>query len=71
MEKEKVVTSENSIYIDGFRLYERLLDRAEELSNSRMPGEFRGMMKAIDIVSHECCAAALKTQEKQNDTETV
>lgn len=71
MEKEKVVTSENSIYIDGLRLYERLLDRAEELANSRMPGEFRGMMKAIDIVSHECCAAALKTQEKQNDTETV
>lgn len=70
MEKEKVVTSENSIYIDGLRLYERLLDRAEELSNSRMPGEFLGMMKAIDIVSHECRAAALKTQEKQNDTET-
>ena len=70
MEKEKVVTSENSIYIDGLRLYERLLDRAEELANSRIPGEFRGMMKAIDIVSHECCAAALKTQEKQNDTET-
>lgn len=71
MEKEKVVTSENSIYIDGLRLYERLLDRAEELANSGMPEEFRGMMKAIDIVSHECCAAALKTQEKQNDTETV
>lgn len=71
MEKEKVVTSENSIYIDGLRLYERLLDRAEELSNSRIPGEFLGMMKAIDIVSHECCAAALKTREKQNDTETV
>lgn len=71
MEKEKVVTSENSIYIDGLRLYERLLDRAEELAKSRMQGEFRGMMKAIDIVSHECCAAALKTQEKQNDTETV
>lgn len=71
MEKEKVVTSENSIYIDGLRLYECLLDRAEELANSGMPGEFRGMMKAIDIVSHECCAAALKTQEKQNDTETV
>lgn len=71
MEKEKIVTSENSIYIDGLRLYERLLDRAEELSNSGMPEEFRGMMKAIDIVSHECCAAALKTQEKQNDTETV
>lgn len=71
MEKEKVVTSENSIYIDGLRLYECLLDRAEELANSEMPGEFRGMMKAIDIVSHECCAAALKTQEKQNDTETV
>lgn len=71
MEKEKVVTSENSIYIDGLRLYERLLDRAEELANSRIPGEFRGMMKAIDIVSHECCAAALKTQEKQNETETV
>lgn len=70
MEKEKVVTSKNSIYIDGLRLYERLLDRAEELANSRIPGEFRGMMKAIDIVSHECCAAALKTQEKQNDTET-
>ena len=70
MEKEKVVTPENSIYIDGLRLYERLLDRAEELANSRIPGEFRGMMKAIDIVSHECCAAALKTQEKQNDTET-
>lgn len=70
MEKEKVVTSENSIYIDGLRLYERLLDRAEELANSRMQGEFRGMMKAIDIVSHECCAAALK-QEKQNETETV
>lgn len=69
MEKEKVVTSEDSIYIDGLRLYERLLDRAEELSNSKMPGEFRGMMKAIDIVSHECCAA-LK-QEKQNGTETV
>lgn len=70
MEKEKVVTSENSIYIDGLRLYECLLDRAEELANSRMRGEFRGMMKAIDIVSHECCAAALK-QEKQNETETV
>lgn len=70
MEKEKVVTSEDSIYIDGLRLYERLLDRAEELSNSKMPGEFRGMMKAIDIVSHECLAAALK-QEKQNETETV
>lgn len=70
MEKEKVVTSEDSIYIDGLRLYERLLDRAEELSNSKMPGKFRGMMKAIDIVSHECYAAALK-QEKQNDTETV
>ena len=63
MEKEKVVTSENSIYIDGLRLYERLLDRAEELVNSGMPGEFRGMMKAIDIVSHECCAAALKKGE--------
>ena len=70
MEKEKVVTSENSIYIDGLRLYERLLDRAEELANSRMQGEFRGMMKAIDIVSHECSVAALK-QEKQNETETV
>lgn len=69
MKKEKVVTSENSIYIDGLRLYERLLDRAEELGKSRMQGEFRGMMKAIDIVSHECCAA-LK-QEKQNETETV
>ncbi len=69
MEKEEIVTSENSIYIDGLRLYERLLDRAEELANSGMMGEFNGMMKAIDIVSHECCAAALK-QEKQNDTET-
>ena len=70
MEKEKIVTPENSIYIDGLRLYECLLDRAEELANSRMRGEFRGMMKAIDIVSRECCVAALK-QEKQNETETV
>lgn len=70
MEKEEIVTSENSIYIDGLRLYERLLDRAEELANSRMMGEFNGMMKAIDIVSHECSVAVLK-QEKQNETETV
>lgn len=63
MEKEKVVTPEDSIYIDGLRLYERLLDRAEELANSKMPGEFRGMMEAIDIVSCECGAAALKTGE--------
>lgn len=70
MEKEKIVTSEDSIYIDGLRLYERLLDRAEELANSRMQGEFRGMMKAIDIVCYECCAAALK-QENQNETETL
>lgn len=70
MEKEKVVTSENSIYIDGLRLYERLLDCAEEFANSSMMGEFSGMMKAINIVSRECSAAALK-QEKQNETETV
>jgi hypothetical protein len=70
VEKEKIVTSENSIYIDGLRLYERLLDRAEELANSGMMGEFSGMMKAINIVSRECSVAALK-QEKQNETETV
>lgn len=70
MEKERIVTSENSIYIDGLRLYERLLDRAEELANSGMMGEFSGMMKAINIVSRECSVAALK-QEKQNETETV
>lgn len=31
MEKEKIVTPENSIYIDGLRLGRRLLFYAEEL----------------------------------------
>lgn len=63
MGKEEIVTSEKSIYIDGLHLYERLLDQAKELADLGTMGEFSGMMKAIDIVSYECKAAALKTGE--------
>lgn len=54
MEKEKIVTSENSIYIDGLRLGYRLLFYAEELIAHDIRGEFSGIMKAVDIVWDEC-----------------
>lgn len=73
MEKEKVVTSENSIYIDGLRLGRRLLFYAEELTAHDIRGEFAGIMKALDMVWDECYRSSSGTEkkEKQNDTETV
>ena len=73
MEKEEIVTSENSIYIDGLRLGRRLLFYAEELAVHDIRGEFDGIMKALDMVWDECYRSSSGTEkkEKQNDTETV
>lgn len=73
MEKEEIVTSENSIYIDGLRLGRRLLFYAEELAAHDIRGEFDGIMKALDMVWDECYRSSSGTEkkEKQNDTETV
>lgn len=70
MEKEEIVTSENSIYIDGLRLSQRLLDLAKEYADFKTAGEFHGLMMALHIVYYECCGASAK-KEKQNDSETV
>lgn len=58
MEKEEIVTSENSIYIDGIRLGRRLLSYAEELAVHDIREEFSGIMKALDIVWDECYRSA-------------
>lgn len=70
MEKEEIVTPENSIYIDGLRLGRRLLFYAEELAAHDIRREFDGIMKALDMVWDECYSASAK-KEKQNETETV
>ena len=54
MEKEEIVTSENSIYIDGLRLSQLLLDLAKEYADFKTAGEFRGLMMALHIVYYEC-----------------
>lgn len=63
MEKEKIVTPENSIYIDGLRLGRRLLFYAEELTAHDIRGEFSGIMKALDIVWDECYKSSSGTEK--------
>lgn len=63
MEKEKIVTPENSIYIDGLRLGLRLLFYAEELAAHDIRGEFSGIMKALDIVWDECYRSSSGTEK--------
>lgn len=63
MEKEKIVTSENSIYIDGLRLGRRLLFYAGELAAHDIRGEFSGIMKALDIVWDECYRSSSGTEK--------
>lgn len=63
MEKEKVVTPENSIYIDGLRLGRRLLFYAEELAAYDIRGEFAGIMKALDMVWDECYRSSSDTEK--------
>ena len=58
MEKENIVTPENTIYIDGLRLGRRLLFYAEELAVHDIRGEFDGIMKALDMVWDECYRSA-------------
>lgn len=67
MEKEKIVTPENSIYIDGLRLGRRLLFYAEELAvhdiRGDIRGEFNGIMKALDMVWDECYRSSSGTEK--------
>lgn len=63
MEKEKIVTPENSIYIDGLRLGRRLLFYAEELTAHDIRGEFSGIMKALDIVWDEYYRSSSGTEK--------
>jgi hypothetical protein len=69
VEKEKIVTPENSIYIDGLRLGRRLLFYAEELAVHEISGEFNGIMKALDMVWDECyrsCSGTEKGDQKSH-----
>lgn len=63
MEKEKIVTPENTIYIDGLRLGRRLLFYAEELAVHDIRGEFDGIMKALDMVWDECYRSVSDTEK--------
>lgn len=63
MEKENIVTPENTIYIDGLRLGRRLLFYAEELVVHDTLGEFDGIMKALDMVWDECYRSASDTEK--------
>ncbi len=63
MEKEKIVTPENTIYIDGLRLGRRLLFYAEELAVHDIRREFDGIMKALDMVWDECYRSASDTEK--------
>lgn len=63
MEKENIVTPENTIYIDGLRLGRRLLFYGEELAAHDIRGEFSGIMKALDIVWDECYRSASDTEK--------
>lgn len=63
MEKEKIVTPESSIYIDGIQLVRRLLVCAEELAVHDIREEFPGIMRALDMVWDECYRSSSGTEK--------